>query len=142
MVFCISCSGKITREHFNVEYEEGFFRSYAYTEIKGQDGKPIPGSGKLTICTGISGFVSDMMRNAVSVGSAALIGAGIGDSGDNNTSNTRVNNSSNSGSSASSSSNANANADANSNAKSISGAASSPSIIINEARPHGKAPKD
>lgn len=91
------CSYTVEREHFRVEAEEGFFRSYVYTEIL-KDGKPVDGSGKLTICNGVAGFVSDVMQNAAIVGSAALIGAGIGDSGDSNT--TSLNNSSQSQSSA------------------------------------------
>jgi hypothetical protein len=102
-IFISGCSSHATHEHFNVESDEGFFRSFVYTEIK-QDGKVIPGSGKLTLCNGYAGFVSDIMKNAAIVGSAYLIGAGLGDSGDS--SSTNINNRLNNNSSASSNANA------------------------------------
>jgi hypothetical protein len=121
------CTSHAKHEHFNVESDEGFFRSYVYTEIK-QDGKVIPGSGKLTLCNGYAGFVSDIMKNAAIVGSAYLIGAGLGDSGDS--SSTNINNRLNNNSNASSVSNANANAGASSS--SVSGAGAS----VTQPRPH------
>jgi len=118
-VLCISgCTSHAKHEHFNVESDEGFFRSYVYTEVK-QDGKVVPGSGKLTLCNGYAGFVSDVMRDAAIVGSAYLIGAGLGDSGDR--SSTNINNRLNNNSSASSVAGANANA----GASSVSGAGAS-----------------
>jgi len=122
-VLCISgCTSHAKHEHFNVESDEGFFRSYVYTEIK-QDGKVIPGSGKLTLCNGYAGFVSDIMKNAAIVGSAYLIGAGLGDSGDS--SSTNINNRLNNNSNANASSVANANANAGATSSSVSGAMSS-----------------
>lgn len=101
------CSYHIERENFKVEAEEGFFRSYVYTQVK-ENGKPVPGTGKLTICNGYAGFISDLMQNAAIVTGSALIGAGIADSGDNISNNS----SSRSNSGASSISNSNSSATA------------------------------
>lgn len=120
MLILCGCTSHAKHEHFNVESDEGFFRSFVYTEIK-QDGKVIPGSGKLTLCNGYAGFVSDVMRDAAIVGSAYLIGAGLGDSGDS--SSTNINNRLNNNSSASSVAGASANAGASSS--SVSGAGAS-----------------
>jgi hypothetical protein len=59
--------------------------SFAYTELYNPDGTVMQGSGKLTICNGYGGFISSVLQDAAIVGSAALIGSGIGRSGDRTT---------------------------------------------------------
>ena len=80
-----SCSTYIKTPKFHVYADHGFMQSYVYPELYNQDGTPMQGSGKLTICNGYGGFVSSLLQDAAIVGSAYLIGKGIGDSGDRTT---------------------------------------------------------
>ena len=91
-VICLTISAcnynyHIKRENFQADVVEGFARSYVFTEVKDAQGKPVAGSGKLTICAGYSGLVANLMQDAAIVGSAALIGQGIGRSGSRTTNN-------------------------------------------------------
>jgi len=122
VVFALSlsaCTDHITMQHMEIEEHTGFLNKYVYTSIKGDDGKPIPGTEKLTICNGYGGLISDAMKSAAVVAGAYFIGQGIADSGDVSNSNTRINNGSNSGAVSGSTSNATSNA--TSGAAAISG---------------------
>lgn len=104
-------------EHFKVESDHNFMESYVYTELKDVAGKPIPGSGRLSITCGYGCFISDTLRTAAMVGSAALIGpGGLAKSGDRN--NTRINNNNNGQSNANAESSSSANVSSTANASS------------------------
>ena len=90
------CSTFVRTPKFHAYVEHGFMESFAYTELYNPDGTVMQGSGKLTICNGYGGFVSSVLQDAAIVGSAALIGSGIGRSGDRTTVANDSNSSSNS----------------------------------------------
>lgn len=75
VLFITGCSQgyRIDRPNFHADVYEGFWRSYVYTEIV-KGGLPVSGSGKLTICNGYIGLLTDTMRNATVLGGAALLG--------------------------------------------------------------------
>lgn len=68
-----ACSYKIEKDHYHADIDEGFMHTFVYTELV-ENGKPVKGSGKLVLCPGYSGLVSDTMRNAAILGGAALLG--------------------------------------------------------------------
>lgn len=98
------CSYTIERDNFRVEVEEGFLRSYTFTQLKDSKGNPVPGSDRLTICNGWAGFASDIMKSSAIVAAGYFVGNGLKGSGSNVSSNStnqtevRVNSNANSNS--------------------------------------------